>query len=84
MDMIKFTASTLDRENYKVFSRISEIIASNMTPQMSKRWTQDGYEGLFDLVPHHFGMNRMYRTDNNYVTFEFTPEQWTLFALRWL
>lgn len=82
--MIIFSASSLDKENYNVFSRISEIIASNMTPQMSKRWTQYGYEGLFDLVPPHFGMKRMYRIDNNYVTFEFTPEQWTLFVLKWL
>lgn len=82
--MIIFSASSLDKENYKVFSRISGIIGNNMTPQMSKRWAENGYEGLFDLVPHHFGMNRMYRIDNNYVTFEFTPEQWTLFVLKWL
>jgi len=82
--VITFVANIADMENYRIWSRIAAVISYNMTPEMVGCWKENGYEGLFDLVEPRFGMNRMYRNNNGDVAFEFTPEQWTWFALRWL
>lgn len=63
---------------------VSEIILNNFTPEMQAQWIKEGFEGLFSLVPEHFGMTRMYRNKNSYITFEFTEEQWTMFLLKWV
>jgi hypothetical protein len=63
---------------------INEVIQNNMTPEIKKRWMSDGYEGLNECALDYFGINRIYRNEQNYVTFEFTEQQWVMFLLRWL
>lgn len=82
--MITFSASCDDKENYHVWSQISEVVLKNLTPEMRQQWALHGYEGIFDLVSPYFDMNRMYRNNRGFVAFEFTEEQWTWFVLRWL
>lgn len=50
---------------------------------MQTLWRENGYEGLFPIVPEYFGMSKMYRNEKSYVTYEFTEQQWTVFLLRW-
>jgi hypothetical protein len=63
---------------------IDHVIRSNMSARMSQAWNDDGYEGIAQYAPTEFGMYAMYRDENDSVTFEFTDEQWTWFALKWL
>ena len=82
--MIKLSAAAGREEEYSKWRRVKEIIMDNLTDEMKTNWQNKGYEGLFKLVPKHFGMTRMYRKPTSHVTFEFTEEQWTMFLLRWM
>lgn len=83
--MIELSAASSNREEeFFKWRWVKEIIMDNLTDEMKTNWQDKGYEGLFKLVPKHFGMTRMYRKPTSYVTFEFTEEQWTMFLLRWM
>ena len=71
-----------DQVNFNQWSWANSVIKANLTPKMQQMAGQYGYEGLFDLVPEHFGLTRMYRRES-YITYEFTDAQWTMFVLRW-
>jgi hypothetical protein len=63
---------------------VNQVIQDNMTPEIKERWNSDGYSGLNECALDYFGINRIYRNEQNYVTFEFTDQQWVMFLLRWL
>lgn len=62
---------------------VDRIIRTNLTQEMKIGWVKSGYDGLFSSVPQHFGITRMYRNREGFLTFEFTEEQWAWFLLRW-
>lgn len=69
--------------NFNNWVIVDRIIRANFTPEMKIAWNNNGYDGLYSLVPEHFGMTNMYRNSEHVVTFEFTEEQWAWFILRW-
>ena len=72
-----------DQANFDRWSWANSVIKANLTPKMQQMAREYGYEGLFDLVPEHFGLTRMYRCAHSHITYEFTDAQWTMFVLRW-
>lgn len=80
--MIVLTANITD-PNFKKWSFVDNIVRGNLTKEMKIYQIMYGYSGLFPFVPQHFGMNRMYRNNEHYITYEFTKEQWAWFLLRW-
>lgn len=64
--------------------KVNQAIMSNLPEDLKHKWSSSGYEVLFSTVPEYFGMTRMYRNKDSYVTFEFTDQEWTMFILRWL
>ena len=63
---------------------VNNVIVNHLPDDMQESWGDHGYEGIFSTAPEYFGMNRMYRSKNSWVTFEFTDQQWTMFVLKWL
>lgn len=84
MIVLSGTYSFRRANEYFQWLLVDQVIQRNMTSEMKSALQQSGYKGLFQLVPVHFGITRMYRDNKGVITYEFTPEQWTLFALRWL
>ena len=85
---MKVLSATFVKDDLEVFTEwkmVDKVIRENMpTDIWDTCWKFSGYEGLFDFVPEHFGMTRMYRSsDDQAVTFEFTDAEWTMFVLRW-
>ena len=74
----------VSHDAFEQWRLVEDTIKYNFTPAMKELWRTGGYEALFDSVPEYFGMTRMYRGQDSYIRFEFTPEQWTVFTLRWL
>lgn len=72
-----------DTENFDKWKWVDGIVRANIPSDMQPIAQRCGYEGLFDWAPSYFGMTRMYRNDQSYVTYEFTESQWTWFVLRW-
>ena len=71
-------------DQISLWLKVNEVILGNLPKDLKDNWDSSGYEGLFSTAPEYFGMTRMYRGKNSYVTFEFTDQQWTMFILRWL
>ena len=71
-------------DQISLWLKVNEVILGNLPKDLKDNWASSGYEGLFSTAPKYFGMTRMYRGKNSYVTFEFTDQQWTMFILRWL
>jgi hypothetical protein len=80
--MLIFTGKVTDT-NFNYWSMVDRIIRVNFTPEMNISWCKNGYDGLISLAPQHFGITRMYRNREGFITFEFTEEQWAWFLLRW-
>jgi hypothetical protein len=80
--MLIFTGKVTD-PTLRNWTIVDRIIRVNLTPEMNIGWIENGYDGLFSSVSSHFGINRMYRDREGFVTFEFTEEQWAWFLLRW-
>jgi len=76
---IKITAYSSSSE----FNYVNSIIQQNWSPEVKHAWETSGFDGMARYVPEEFGMQAMYRDKNNYVTFEFTDEQYFLFNLRY-
>lgn len=70
-------------DQISMWRKVNEVILGNLPKDLKDNWASSGYEGLFSTAPKYFGMTRMYRDKNYYVTFEFTNQQWTMFILRW-
>lgn len=81
MMLVALYGGSTDREWWV---EVNQIIQDNMTPEIKERWNSDGYSGLNECALDYFGINRIYRNEQNYVTFEFTEQQWVMFLLRWL
>jgi hypothetical protein len=73
-----------DNDTFKTWKKVNNVIQENMTPEIRERWLIDGYTGLNECALDYFGINRIYRDSEQTMTFEFTEQQWTMFALRWL
>jgi hypothetical protein len=86
MKLLKYNARfSKDDDNFKTWKMVNEVIQQNMTPEIRERWMDRGYEGLAtECVLEHYGINRIYRDEQQSMTFEFTEQQWTWFLLRWL
>jgi hypothetical protein len=81
MMLVALYGGSTDREWWV---EVNQVIQDNMTPEIKERWNSDGYSGLNECALDYFGINRIYRNEQNYVTFEFTEQQWVMFLLRWL
>jgi len=86
MKLLRYNARlSTGKENFENWTKVNSVIQKNMTPEISERWMKDGYEGLADeWILEYYGINRIYRDENQSMTFEFTEQQWTWFLLRWL
>ena len=85
MKLFKFKAIWgRDNENVANWIRVNDAIHAHMPPVIRARWMKDGYEGLADSALGYFGINNIYRDEDEAVTFEFTEAQWTWFQLKWL
>lgn len=85
MKYLRYNASYGEpNETFDTFIKVNDVIQKNMTPEIKARWMIDGYTGLNECALEYFGINRIYRDENQSMTFEFTEEQWTWFALKWL
>jgi hypothetical protein len=75
-----------DNDTFHRWLLVDDIIKREMWEDLTlaQAWSKGGYSTLADIVPEMFGMTRMYRDEKDAVTFEFTEQQWTVFALRWL
>ena len=83
MKYLRYNA-TYDNESFDTFIKVNDIIQKNMTPEIKARWMEDGYVGLNECALEYFGINRIYRDERQSMTFEFTEQQWTWFAMKWL
>jgi len=81
MMLVALYGGSTDREWWL---EVNQVIQDNMTPEIKERWNADGYSGLNECALDYFGINKIYRNEKNYVTFEFTEQQWVMFLLRWL
>lgn len=73
-----------ENTTHEQWIRVNAVIMQNMTPEIQRLWRRGGYEGLADeCVLEHYGINRIYRDERQDVTFEFTPQQWTWFLIKW-
>lgn len=85
MKLLKYTARySTDNSKFEQWKIINEAIMQNMTPELKAKWYEYGYTGIAKEACEYFGINSIYRDTNQSMTFEFTEEQWTMFALRWL
>jgi hypothetical protein len=86
MKLLKYNArfSKENNDNVKSWMMVNDVIQENMTPEIRERWMKRGYEGLNECALEYFGINRIYRDEQQSTTFEFTEQQWTWFILRWL
>jgi hypothetical protein len=71
-------------ETFALWKKVDSIIQQNMTPEIREQWVEGGYDGIAMCAPKYFGINRIYRDENQSMTFEFTDQQWTMFVLKWL
>lgn len=85
MKVLRYNAR-FDKGNdtFKNWKMVNNAIQQNMTPEIRRRWMQNGYEGLAECSLEYFGINRIYRDEQQSMTFEFTEYQWTMFILKWL
>jgi len=85
MKVLRYNAR-FDKDNntFKTWKMVNAVIQQNMTPEIREQWMNDGYEGIAESGPKYFGINRIYRDEQESMTFEFTEQQWTMFVLRWL
>ncbi len=85
MKVLRYNAR-FDKGNdtFKNWKMVNNAIQQNMTPEIRRRWMQNGYEGLAECALEYFGINRIYRDEQQSMTFEFTEYQWTMFILKWL
>jgi len=63
---------------------VKDVIVNHLPDDMQESWREHGFDGIFSTAPEYFGMTRMYRGENSWVTFEFTEQEWLMFSLRWL
>jgi len=63
---------------------VKDVIVNQLPDDMQESWRIHGFDGIFSTAPEYFGMTGMYRSENSWVTFEFTEQEWTMFSLRWL
>jgi hypothetical protein len=84
MKLLRYNAR-FDRgnETFVLWKKVNEVIKENMTPEIREQWMKDGYEGIAGSATKYFGINRIYRDEEQSMTFEFTDQQWTMFMLRW-
>jgi hypothetical protein len=76
---------TIDNHAEKAKWRmVKDVIVNQLPDDMQESWREHGFDGIFSTAPEYFGMTRMYRSKNSWVTFEFTEQEWTMFSLRWL
>lgn len=68
------------------WAMVDQVMRQEMyrNPDLYEAWSAGGYDRVAKIAPELFGMTAMYRDERDCVTFEFTDEQWTIFALRWL
>ena len=71
-------------DNLAQWQQIDQVIRANLTPTQKMAWMVNGYASVCEWAPEQYGMHRMYRDTDQCITFEFTDEQWTWFALKWL
>ena len=83
MKLLRYTfkPDTLHFERWQV---VNDVIQLNMTLELRKLWREGGYMGIAASAAEYFGINRIYRNSQSFITFEFTEPQWTWFVLRWL
>jgi hypothetical protein len=85
MKVLRYNAKyDKSNESFETWKKVNNVIQQNMTPEIKKRWLIDGYIGLNECALDYFGINRIYRDNNQSTVFEFTEHQWTMFVLRWL
>jgi hypothetical protein len=85
MKLLRYNAKfDKSNESFATWKRVNNVIQQNMTPEIRERWMEDGYEGLAECGLEYFGINRIYRDEQQSMTFEFTEHQWIMFTLRWL
>lgn len=85
MKLLKYNAKyDKSNESFSQWKLVNEIMFANMPAEIKTVWLIAGYDGIAEMASKYFGMNRIYRDNEDSVTFEFTEQQWTMFALRWL
>jgi hypothetical protein len=85
MKLLKYNAMFDNFDGtFDTWKKVNTVIMENMPPEMKAVWMINGYTGIAELAPAYFGMHRIYRDKNESMTFEFTEEQWTWFAMKWL
>jgi len=76
---------TIDNHEEKARWRmVKDVIVNQLPDDMQESWREHGFDGIFSTAPEYFGMTKMYRGKNSWVTFEFTEQEWLMFSLRWL